>query len=113
RRFGPDVISCPTCGRCQTDIEGIVHQLKSELRSAKRSEACPKGTPECGLRTKNPFTIAIMGCEVNGPGEAKHADIGIAAGKGCGILFKKGKVIKKIDEKDFIKEIRKELKADS
>ncbi len=95
RKFGPDVISCPTCGRCQVDIEKIVGNIK-EILQHKRVK---------------PVTIAVMGCEVNGPGEAKHADVGIAAGRGCGILFKKGKVIKKIKEKDFGKEILTSLRG--
>ncbi|MFH1752711.1 MAG: flavodoxin-dependent (E)-4-hydroxy-3-methylbut-2-enyl-diphosphate synthase [Candidatus Omnitrophota bacterium] len=99
RRFGPDVISCPTCGRCQTDIESIVREVKKGLSKAK---------PGSGV--KKPYAIAIMGCEVNGPGEAKGADIGIAAGKGSGVLFKKGKVVKKIKSKDFAKEILSSLR---
>ncbi len=102
RKFGPDVISCPTCGRCQVDVEKIVNNVKAELSAISYQPSA-----------KKTFTVAIMGCEVNGPGEAKHADVGIAAGKGCGILFKKGKIVKKINEKDFVKEIKKELKAES
>ncbi|MDD5495991.1 MAG: flavodoxin-dependent (E)-4-hydroxy-3-methylbut-2-enyl-diphosphate synthase [Candidatus Omnitrophica bacterium] len=94
RRFGPDVISCPTCGRCQVDLAEIVKELECKLK-----------THNSKLQTK----IAIMGCEVNGPGEAREADIGIAAGKGSGMLFKKGKIIKRIKEKDFVKELLKEL----
>lgn len=93
RRFGPEIISCPTCGRCQVDIKGVVNKLKERVK---------------GLN-KRPATIAVMGCEVNGPGEAKDADIGIAAGKRSGALFKKGKIIKRIKEKDFIKEILGQL----
>ncbi|NQT07009.1 MAG: flavodoxin-dependent (E)-4-hydroxy-3-methylbut-2-enyl-diphosphate synthase, partial [Candidatus Omnitrophica bacterium] len=61
------------------------------------------------LNAKHPITIAVMGCEVNGPGEAKNAYIGIAAGKGSGVIFKKGKVIKRVKKRDFVKEIIKNL----
>lgn len=94
RNFGPEIISCPTCGRCQVDLEDIVKKLKDRL-SAK----------DYPLKAKDPITIAVMGCEVNGPGEAKDAHIGIAAGKGSGVLFKKGKIVKKVKERDFVKEI--------
>ena len=90
RSFGPEVISCPTCGRCQVDLGKIVHKLEDALRT-----------------TKTPLTVAVMGCEVNGPGEAKEADIGIAFGKNSGMLFKKGKKIKKVAFKDAIKELLK------
>ncbi len=89
--FGPKIISCPTCGRCQVDIEKTVDRLKKKLV------------------TKRPVTIAVMGCEVNGPGEARDAYVGIAAGKGSGALFKKGKIVKRIKEKDFVKEIMRSL----
>lgn len=94
RDFGPEIISCPTCGRCQVDLRKIVGELNRKL-SAKHYP----------LNAKRPLSIAVMGCEVNGPGEARDADIGIAAGKKSGVLFKKGKIIKKIKEKDFVKEI--------
>lgn len=93
RRFGPEVISCPTCGRCQVDLGKIVGELESKIQ---RSEAQGRN-----------IRIAVMGCEVNGPGEAVEADIGIAFGKNSGILFKKGKVVKKVSAKDAVKEILK------
>ena len=91
RSFEPDVISCPMCGRCQVDLKSVVEKVEKEIKTKK-------------LKKKS-LTIAVMGCEVNGPGEARHADIGIAAGRGFGVLFKKGKVIKRVKEKDFAKEI--------
>ena len=94
RYFGPEVISCPTCGRCQVDLGRIVRGLEKELSAIRYP-----------LNAKRGFTIAVMGCEVNGPGEAKEADIGIAFGKNSGMLFKKGKKIKKIEIKDAIKEL--------
>ncbi|MBU1146794.1 MAG: flavodoxin-dependent (E)-4-hydroxy-3-methylbut-2-enyl-diphosphate synthase [Candidatus Omnitrophica bacterium] len=91
RRFGPDIISCPTCGRCQVDLQGIVADLAI--------------SPQLSAISQKPIKIAVMGCEVNGPGEAKDADIGIACGKKSGVIFKKGKVIKRVKEKDIVKEL--------
>ncbi len=98
RRFGPEIISCPTCGRCQVDLSGIVKKLELKL-----------ATGSWQLATKRPFKVAVMGCEVNGPGEAKEADIGIAFGKGSGMLFKKGKTIKKVAVKDAVRELLEQL----
>lgn len=84
--FGVNVISCPTCGRCHQELESIVKTVKDGTR-----------------HIKTPLTIAIMGCEVNGPGEAKHADIGIASSKTGSILFKDGKEVKTLDRKDAAK----------
>lgn len=96
RDFGPEIISCPTCGRCQVDLVSIVKELEEEL----------KGDPKYSIsHTDKQITIAIMGCEVNGPGEAKSADIGIAFGKGKGAIFKGGKVIKTIEVDSAIKEL--------
>ena len=98
RKFGPEVISCPTCGRCQVDLVKIVKDLESKVRYH-----------HLRTKTKKPLKIAVMGCEVNGPGEAREADIGIAAGKASGVLFKKGKSIKKIKEEDFVNEIMENI----
>lgn len=98
RRFGLEIISCPTCGRCQVDLQEIVAELERYVAyhaSGIIQDRFPK--------------IAIMGCEVNGPGEAKEADIGIAFGKGAGVLFKKGKVVKRVKEKQAIKTILKNI----
>lgn len=84
RSFGPEIISCPTCGRCEVDLVGVVKSLEERL-SATRHPLSDK-----------PLTVAVMGCVVNGPGEAKAADIGVAFGKKEGLLFKKGKLIRKI-----------------
>jgi (E)-4-hydroxy-3-methylbut-2-enyl-diphosphate synthase len=98
RNFGPEIISCPTCGRCQVDLQGIVNKVALRITNDERR------------MTKNYHSkIAIMGCEVNGPGEAKEADIGIACGKGSGVIFKKGKILKRVKEKDIVKELLKEL----
>jgi (E)-4-hydroxy-3-methylbut-2-enyl-diphosphate synthase len=98
RNFGPDIVSCPTCGRCQVDLGGIVKELERRLT-----------TYNLQLTTKSPLKIAVMGCEVNGPGEAKEADVGIAFGKGSGILFKKGKILKKVTVKEAVSELLKLL----
>ncbi len=78
---GPDIVSCPTCGRCNIDLFGITEKVEKAL-----------------LLKSVPVKLAIMGCVVNGPGEAREADIGIAGGNGVGILFKKGKIVKKFPE---------------
>ncbi len=93
RKRGVEIISCPTCGRCEVDLTGLVGMVE---RGVEKISA--------------PLTVAIMGCVVNGPGEAKEADIGIAGGKGVGVLFKKGKVVRKLKEKDFVSALLKELR---
>jgi len=92
RRHGPDIISCPTCGRCKIDLFNIVERIEKAL-----------------LLNPLPIKLAIMGCVVNGPGEAKEADIGIAGGDGTGILFKKGKVIKKFPEEKLVEVLLAEV----
>ena len=98
RKKGIEIISCPTCGRCETDLIKIVHQLEKKLLTFNLSPLT------------SPLKVAIMGCIVNGPGEAKDADIGIAGGKGFGLLFKKGKPVKKIPQSKWVDEIIKEIK---
>ena len=110
RNFGPEIISCPTCGRCQVDLVKIVREVERAL-DGKLLNRFQK-TTEYGNGSSNgslsaPKTIAIMGCEVNGPGEAKEADIGVAFGKDFGMLFKKGKIVKKIKAKNTVKELVK------
>jgi len=95
RRFGCEIISCPTCGRCQIDLQRIVKEAENKISRVEFKD----------LNLK----IAIMGCEVNGPGEAKDADIGIACGKKSGALFKKGKILKTLPEKDLVKTLLKEI----
>lgn len=79
RKDGVNIISCPTCGRTQIDLIGLVNQVDMALKDCEK-----------------PITVAVMGCIVNGPGEAREADIGIAGGDGCGMLFEKGKQIEKL-----------------
>jgi len=93
RHRGPEIIACPTCGRCEIDLFKIVNRVERALAGI---ESSPK--------------VAVMGCVVNGPGEAREADIGIAGGRGQGILFKKGRLVKKIPEKDLAKVLIDEVK---
>ncbi len=92
RRLFPEIISCPTCGRCEIDLFKIYQEVYEKIKDLPAN-----------------ITVAIMGCVVNGPGEAKEADLGIAGGKGKGILFKKGKVIKQVPEKDLVKVLLEEI----
>lgn len=92
RRHGPEIISCPTCGRCRIDLFDIVERVEKAL-----------------LFNPIPIKLAIMGCVVNGPGEAKEADIGVAGGDGKGILFKKGEVVKRFSEEKLVDVLLKEI----
>jgi (E)-4-hydroxy-3-methylbut-2-enyl-diphosphate synthase len=102
RQFGPEIIACPTCGRCQVDLVSIVKDLEDELRKAHQAEH----------KEDKQLVIAIMGCEVNGPGEAKEADIGIAFGKGSGAIFKHGEIIKTVEANESVKELLKLIKEE-
>jgi (E)-4-hydroxy-3-methylbut-2-enyl-diphosphate synthase len=99
KKYGVEIISCPTCGRCQIDLEKLVEEVDRSIGDLQK-----------------PLKIAIMGCAVNGPGEAREADLGIAGGKGEGLIFKKGQVIAKVGEKEllpaFIEEIKKLGRSD-
>lgn len=99
RSFGPEIIACPTCGRCDIDLKNIVEDFKERLKELKLDNV------------KCPLKIAIMGCVVNGPGEAKDADIGIAGGRKNGILFKKGKKVRTLKQDEFIDTLIREVKA--
>ncbi len=94
RQRGVEIISCPTCGRCEIDLTHLVERVEKAVQGISK-----------------PLTLAIMGCVVNGPGEAKEADIGIAGGRRVGVLFKKGKIVKKIREKDFASVLLREVQA--
>lgn len=98
RNFSPEIISCPTCGRCQVDLIKIVNLIKNKVDNLPSKNG--------KLSAKK---IAIMGCIVNGPGEAKQADMGIAFTRNLALVFKKGKVIKKTSQKDSIDFIVKQL----
>ncbi|MCX5711153.1 MAG: flavodoxin-dependent (E)-4-hydroxy-3-methylbut-2-enyl-diphosphate synthase [Candidatus Omnitrophica bacterium] len=97
RSFGPQIVSCPTCGRCDVDLVKIVRDLEDKLK-----------TENWQLKTK-PLKVAVMGCVVNGPGEALEADIGVAFGKNEGMLFKKGKAVRKISYNDCVAVLLKEM----
>jgi len=92
RHRGPELISCPTCGRCQVNLFNLADEVEHHIQTMEK-----------------PLKIAVMGCVVNGPGEAKEADIGVAGGKGVGIIFKKGKLYKKVAENELLEVFLKEL----
>lgn len=92
RKRGIEIISCPTCGRTQIDLISLVETVEDEIR-----------------RFDVPIKVAVMGCVVNGPGEAREADVGIAGGNGFGILFRNGNVIKKVNEDELLSELIKEI----
>ena len=93
RQRGPNLISCPTCGRCKVDLNKIVKKVEKQIRNINK-----------------PLTIAVMGCMVNGPGEAREADIGVAFDKNKGVLFKKGKIIAKSSDIIIIRRLLEEIK---
>ena len=94
-RKGTEIISCPTCGRTEIDLINLAKEVEKEFRDKELN-----------------IKIAVMGCVVNGPGEAREADYGVAGGKGVGVLFKKGVIIKKVDEKDIMKELKSIIEED-
>ncbi|MGB3225916.1 MAG: flavodoxin-dependent (E)-4-hydroxy-3-methylbut-2-enyl-diphosphate synthase [Desulforhopalus sp.] len=93
RERGPELISCPTCGRTQIDLFGLAEEVERFVQTME-----------------SPLKIAVMGCIVNGPGEARQADIGVAGGNGVGIIFKKGEIWKKVHEDDLLETFMTELK---
>lgn len=92
RAVGPDIVSCPTCGRCEIDLLSVAEEVERRV---------------AGMR--EPLKIAIMGCVVNGPGEAAEADIGIAGGRGLGILFRRGKPVRKVKEEELVEVLLQEI----
>ena len=85
-KHGIEIISCPTCGRCSIDMQKIAREVSDKIKNIT-----------------SPIKVAIMGCEVNGPGEAADADVGMAGGKGVGIIFRRGEIVKKVPEKEMVK----------
>ena len=85
RRDGPELIACPTCGRTKIDLIPMAKRVEELLQNVKK-----------------PITVAVMGCVVNGPGEARHADVGLAGGNGEGVLFRKGEIVRKVPEDELI-----------
>ena len=94
RKEGVNIISCPTCGRTQIDLIGLVNKVDEALKDCEK-----------------PITVAVMGCIVNGPGEAREADIGIAGGDGCGMLFEKGQQIEKLPYDELLPALLKRIEA--
>ncbi|MFH1983852.1 MAG: flavodoxin-dependent (E)-4-hydroxy-3-methylbut-2-enyl-diphosphate synthase [Pseudomonadota bacterium] len=94
RHRGPEIISCPTCGRCQINLFHLAEQVEAAL-----------------VNVTAPVKIAIMGCVVNGPGEAREADIGIAGGDGVGIIFKKGNVVRKVPQEALLNALLEEIES--
>ena len=92
RKEGVNIVSCPTCGRTQIDLIGLVNQVDEALKDCRK-----------------PITVAVMGCVVNGPGEAREADIGIAGGDGCGMLFEKGQQICKLPYEELLPALLKRI----
>jgi (E)-4-hydroxy-3-methylbut-2-enyl-diphosphate synthase len=93
RSRGPELISCPTCARQQADVIQIAQRIEKKMAGFKST-----------------FKVAVMGCEVNGPGEAKEADVGLAGSKKYGLIFKKGKIVKKVLKKDMFDALFEEVK---
>ncbi|MBZ0158077.1 MAG: flavodoxin-dependent (E)-4-hydroxy-3-methylbut-2-enyl-diphosphate synthase [Alphaproteobacteria bacterium] len=96
RRRGAEIISCPTCGRCQIELRPLAQKVEAILKGVNR-----------------PISVAVMGCVVNGPGEAREADFGVAGGRGIGLLFRKGKVIKTVREDELLDELIKLIESSS
>ncbi|BDE87558.1 MAG: flavodoxin-dependent (E)-4-hydroxy-3-methylbut-2-enyl-diphosphate synthase [Clostridiales bacterium] len=88
RQEGPDLIACPTCGRTRIDLIGLVEEVERRLKGVEK-----------------PITVAVMGCVVNGPGEASAADVGIAGGDGVGLLFRRGEIVKKVPQSELVDEL--------
>ena len=88
------LISCPTCGRTRIDLIGLANEVERRLATVHKN-----------------ITVACMGCVVNGPGEAKEADIGVAGGNGCGVLFKKGQILRTVPEDQIVDELMKEIET--
>ena len=94
RKDGPEMISCPTCGRTSIDLIGLANQVEQRLKEVNK-----------------PITVAVMGCVVNGPGEASAADVGLAGGKGEGVLFLRGEIVKKVPEDRLVDELFELIKT--
>lgn len=92
RAYGPNIISCPICGRCEVDLLNIANKIEAKLSPLKTN-----------------ITVAVMGCMVNGPGEAREADIGVACGRGAGVVFKKGKLVRRLKEDEIVPEFIAEV----
>jgi len=94
RRRGVEVISCPTCGRTRVELAALAEEVERRLSGVDA-----------------PLTVAVMGCEVNGPGEAREADVGVACGKGVGLLFRRGEVVRKVPAGEIADALLEEVRA--
>ena len=94
KEYGPTLVACPTCGRTSIDLPAIAAKVEKKLEGIK-----------------DPIDVAVMGCVVNGPGEARGADVGIAGGNGEGLIFRKGEIIRKVPEENLVEELFKEIDA--
>lgn len=92
-RQGPEIISCPTCGRCRIDLIDLARKVEQEITGINK-----------------PLKVAVMGCAVNGPGEARHADIGVAGGDGKGLIFRHGEIIKSVPENEILPALMSEIR---
>lgn len=92
RRRGPEIVSCPTCGRTQINLIALAEQVEQALAGCEKD-----------------ITVAVMGCAVNGPGEAREADVGIAGGDGCGLLFRHGEILRKVPEQELLPALLEEI----
>ena len=92
RDFGVNIVSCPTCGRTRIDLIKLANEVEEALRGCEK-----------------PLTVAVMGCAVNGPGEAREADIGVAGGDKCGLIFKKGEILRKVPENEILPALLEEI----
>ena len=94
RRIGPEIVSCPSCGRCDINLIPLATEVESRVKA---------------LKLKVPLRVAVMGCEVNGPGEARDADVGIAGGVGVGLLMREGKIVRKVKESEMVDALMHEV----
>jgi (E)-4-hydroxy-3-methylbut-2-enyl-diphosphate synthase len=92
KRKGVKLISCPTCGRTRINLIALANQVENAVKSIDKD-----------------ITVAVMGCTVNGPGEAREADLGIAGGNGCAVIFRKGEVVRKVSEENILSELLSEI----
>ena len=90
----PTLVSCPTCGRTRIDIINLTREIEKKL------DKCSKN-----------IKVAVMGCVVNGPGEAKEADVGVAGGDGVGLIFRKGEIVRKVKEENIVEELLREIES--
>ena len=93
KTVGPTMVSCPSCGRCEIDLYGLADAVEDVMKS-----------------TTQPMKVAVMGCVVNGPGEAMDADLGVAGGKGRGVIFRKGEILRTVDEADMLPVLTEEIR---